>query len=71
MLLPHYSVCFWLFTGAPAYCSCCLKRELEGPSRARESIHSGGLCAVGNRLYMPYESSRLRSVSVILHILLP
>ena len=49
MLLRHYSIRVGLYTGALAYCMCCLQQQFKGLCRAGETMHLGGLCAVDNR----------------------
>ena len=49
MLLRHYSVSVCLYTGALAYCIYHLQQLFKRLCRAGETMHSGGLCAVGNR----------------------
>ena len=49
MLLQHYSISVCLYTGALAYCICCLQQQFQGFCRAGETMHSGGRCVVDNR----------------------
>ena len=49
MLLWHCLISICLYTGALAYCKCCLQQQFKGLCRAGETLHSGGLCAVDNR----------------------
>ena len=64
MLLQHYSISVCLYTGALAYYICHLQKQFERLCRAGETIHSGGLCAVDNTRYMPYEGSQETDVEV-------
>ena len=49
MLLWYYSVSVCLYTSALAYRICHLEQQFKGLWRARETMHSGGLCAGDNR----------------------
>ena len=49
MLLRHYSISVCLYTGALAYCIYRLQQQFKRLCRAGEAMHSGSLCAVGNR----------------------
>ena len=49
MLLRHYSISICLYTGALAYCIYRLQQQFKRLCRAGEAMHSGELCAVGNR----------------------
>ena len=49
MLLGHYSISICLYAGTLAYCICRLQQQFKGLCRAGETMHSGGLWAVGNR----------------------
>ena len=49
MLLRHYSISVCLYTGALAYCIYHLQQLFKRLCRAGGTMHSGGLCAVGNR----------------------
>ena len=58
MLFWYYSISICLYIGALAYCICHLQKQFERLYRAGETMHSGGLCAVDNTGYMPYEGSQ-------------
>ena len=49
MLLQHHSISVCLYTGALAYCIYHLQQLFKRLFRAGETMHSGGLGAVGNR----------------------